>query len=276
MKKSFFVTLVVLFFILLYGMGEAFVPQTPHLLYLVIEKIKQPVGIEAFQIKKILNYQEIDPPFFEFEEKLIYSYPKQFRSEIISNTTTSFSIESDFNFVKVTDGINTSESKSPVDQYTDILLYRDYETLMNQLINSGVDTKKVVFRRYKDSICYVIGQPIEKGKPFASLWIEKETFLPIKYVVEKEGWIVEFFYNNWQRVSKTWYPMQISIFLDRQLFSMIHVKTFDLKAGFSKDLFDIEHIKKVFPKNEIESLDENERQVEELNKQIEEFKNLYE
>ncbi len=276
MKKSFFGTLVFLFFILLYGMGEAFVPQAPHLLYLVIEKIKQPVGIEAFQIKKILNYQELDPPFFEFEEKLIYSYPNQFRSEIISNTTTSFSIESDFNFVKVTDGINTSENKSPVDQYNDILLYRDYETLLNQLVRSGVDTKKVVFRRYNDSICYVIGKPIENGKPFASLWIEKETLLPQKYVVEKDEWIVEFFYNNWQRVSKTWYPMQISVFLDRQLFSMIHVKSFDLKAGFSKDLFDIEHIKKVYPKNEIKPFDENERQVEELNKQIEEFKELYE
>ena len=276
MKKSFFVTLVFLFFTLLYGMGEAFVPQTPHLLYLVIGKIKQPVGIEAFQIKKILNYQELDPPFFEFEEKLNYSYPNQFRSEIISNTTTSFSIESDFNFLKVIDGINITESKSPVDQYNDILLYRDYETLLRQLINSGVDTKKVAFRRYNDLICYVIGKPIEKGKPFASLWIEKETLLPQKYVVEKEGWVVVFFYNNWQRVSKTWYPMQISIFLDHQLFSMIHVKTFDLRGGFSKDLFDIEHIKKVYPKNEIEPFDENERQVEELNKQIEEFKNLYE
>jgi hypothetical protein len=105
---------------------------------------------------------------------------------------------------------------------------------------------------------------LEKGRPFASLWIEKDTYLPKKYVIKKNGWLVEFFYDKWQKVSKTWYPMQVSIFLDNQLFAMVDVKSFDLESGFSPELFDIEKIERLFPKNDPNSVDENTRQVEEL------------
>ena len=280
MKKSFYlissIFLLNLFFILLPGTGGAFVPQTPHLLHLVIQKIKQPVGIQAYQTKKILNYKDAGVGFLELEEKLIYAYPNQLRSDIISDTMTSFSIESNFRFVRVMDGVIVSHDKSLVDLYTDILLYRDHESLLNQLVMAGIDTEKVSFQRYNDIICYVIGSSLQKGKPFAGLWIEKESFLPIKYVVEKNGLMVEFFYNNWQRTSKTWYPMQVSIFLDNQLFAMIHVRSFDLKSGFSSSLFDIDHIERLYPKNDPASLDEDLQEIDELDKGIENFKKLYE
>jgi len=262
--------------ILASGTGEAFVPKAPHLLHLVMEKIKQPVGIEAYQTKKILNYEDTQNDLTVLEEKLIYAYPNRFRSEIISDTMTSFSVESDFKVVKVMDGVIVSHDKLLVDLYTDILLYRDYETLLDQLSLAGIDTDKVSFQRVNDTICYVIGSPLGKGKPFPGLWIEKASFLPIKYIAEKNGWIVEFFYNNWQRVSKTWYPMQVSIFLDNQLYAMIHVRSFDLKSGFSKDLFDIEHIELLYPENGFDPFDENTEQVDDLDKRMEDFKKLYE
>jgi len=276
MGKRFFLIFFVLFFILAPGLGEAFVPQTPHLLYLVIEKIKQPAGIEAYQTQTVLNYQDSEKGYSTLEEKLIYAYPNRLRSEFISDTLTSFSVESDFKFVKVMHGVIVSQEKSLVDLYTDILLYRDYESLLNQLILAGIDTEKVSFQRYNDTICYVIGRSTAKGKPFPSLWIEKDTFFPIKYVVEKNGRQVEFFYGNWQRVSKTWYPMQVRIFLDNQLFSMINVRHFNLNSGASSSLFDIAHMKRLYPENESDSLDENSKQVDELDKRLEDFKKLYE
>ncbi len=265
-----------LFFTLLPGVCSAFVPEASHLLYLVIEKIRQPVGIEAFQTKMILNYEDTQEGYTELEEKLYFRYPNQFRSEVISDAMTSFNVESDFEYIKVMDGVTIAKEKSPVDLYTDILLYRDHEGLLNQLIMTGIDTGKVSFQRYNDMVCYVIGRPFEKGKPYAGLWIEKNTFFPRIYVVEKNGWIVEFFYNNWQRVSKTWYPMQISIFIDNQLFAMVNVKTFDLSSQISPSLFDIGHIEQMYPRNDSDSLNENDKHVDELDKRIEEFKKLYE
>jgi len=256
-------------------MGDAFVPQAPHLLYLVVEKIKQPVGIEIFQIKNISGYPDRGNEYTEIKEKLIYVTPNRLRTQIISDTMTSFSVESDFRFVKVKDGVIVSHDKLPIDMYTDILFYRDYKSFLNQLSLAGIDTDKVSLQRYNDIICYVIGRSLEKGKPFAGLWIEKDTFLPMKYVVEKNGMKVEFLYHNWQRFSKTWYPMQVSIFLDNQLFAKVDVKSFDLKSGFSASLFDIGHIDQLYPKNHSDFPDENSKQFDVLGKRLEDFKKLY-
>ena len=266
-----------LFFVLVSGTGEAFVPQAPHLLYMVMEKIKQPVGIKSYQTKEILDYgEEQEGGVTELEEKLYFSYPNRFRSQIVSDTRTSFSVESESKVVKVMDGTIISHEKSLVDHYTDILLYRDYESLLNQLVLSDIDTEKVSFQRYDDTVCYVIGAPIDRNKPFAGLWIEKQSLFPVKYVVEKNGLIAEFFYSNWQRISKTWYPMQVSIFLDNQLFAMIHTKTIELASVFPLNLFDIEYIERLYPENLPDSFDDNTRQVDELDKRMEDFKKLYE
>ncbi|WP_300459734.1 hypothetical protein [Desulfobacula sp.] len=276
MKIRFFLSVVILSFMLLPGAGEAFIPQTPHLLHLVLTKIKQPVGIEAVQTKKIINYQDTEKGVVELEERLIYRYPNQFRVEVVSDTLTRFSVESDGGFIRVADGVTVSHEKSPVDLYTDILLYRDLDSLLNQLVLAGIDTTRVSFQRQNDSICYVIGRPGLKGKPFASLWIEKESFLPIKYVVEKNGWTVEFFYRNWQPVSRTWYPMQVHIFLDHQLFGTIDVSQIDLASDSPLSLFDIEHIEQLYPPQQPDALDEHSKQVDELDRRMEEFKKLYE
>ena len=266
----------VLFSIFMPGNGEAFVPQAPHLLHLVIEKIKQPVGIETFQTKKILNYQDPDKEVIELKERLIYKNPGRVRSEILSDHSISFSVESDLGFVKVVNGVIVTHEKPLADLYTDILFYRDYQSLLNQISLAGVDTGKVTFQRYKDTVCYVIGRSLGKGKPFTSLWIEKDTVFPVKYVVRKNGLLIEFFYHNWKRISRTWYPMQVRIFLDNQLFATVDVQRVDLKSGFPASLFDIEYIQRLYPVNDPDSLDENSKQIDELDKGMENFKKLYE
>ncbi len=257
MKKKLLLPFFLLFPFLLAGTSAAFVPQAPHLLHLVMQKIKQPVGIEIFQTKKFFNYENSEDIYVELEEKLIYLYPNQLRSQILSEVTTNFYVESDFEFIKISDGAVSLCGKPLVEQYTDILLYRDHETLLTQLDLSGIDTSKVSFQRYDDKICYVIGGSQEKGKNFPGLWIEKETFLPVKYVVEKNSQRVEILYHNWQKISRTMYPMQIYIFLNDKFFAMIDVKTFDLRSDFSPTLFNIDHIESLYPQkkpvNELEN-----------------------
>jgi len=255
MKKRLFLSIFILFSLLFTGTGQAFIPEAPHLLYLVISKIKRPVGIEARQTRTILNYQDSGPPYIELEEKLLFAYPDKLRIQVLSQDLASFSVESDFEFVKIIDGALFSSDKSLIDLYSDILLYRDHETLLNQLDLWGIDTTKVSFQRYNDTICYVIGGPLEENQGnnfnFPGLWIEKDTFLPIKYVVEKNGKRVEFFYKNWQKISKTMYPMQIHIFLDNRLFAMINLNNVHLRSGFLPILFDINTIISLYPKDRL-------------------------
>ena len=247
MKKKLLLPFFLLFSFLLSGTSAAFVPQAPHLLYLVMQKIKQPVGIEAFQTKKFFNYENSENIYVELEEKLIYLSPNQLRLQNLSEVTTNFYVESDFEFIKISDGTIVSRDKPLVEQYTDILIYRDHETLLTQLDLSGIDTSKVSFQRYDDKICYVIGSSHEKGKNFPGLWIEKETFLPLKYVVEKNSQRVEVLYHNWQKIHRTMYPMQVYIYLNDKFFAMVDVKNIDLRSDFSHALFNIDHIESLYP-----------------------------
>lgn len=267
-KRKVFI-LGFLFLTLLCNAGDAFVPKAPHLLYLVIQKIKQPVGIEAFQTQKIIHYSETQPPYTEFEERLLYAYPDRLRAELISGPEKGFSVESNLEFAKVRNGYVVSRQKSLPDRYSDILLYRNYESLLALLADAGVDTDQVSLQRYRDTVCYVIGASLETSSPFAGLWIEKDTFFPVKYVVSQNGRVVEFFYGKWQRVSKTWYPMQTSIFSDDRLHAMVNVKRYGLKSFKSESMFNIDTLSRAYPDEEkSDAMDKNSRQVNELEKDI--------
>ncbi|MFH2058350.1 MAG: hypothetical protein ABIJ59_05575 [Pseudomonadota bacterium] len=277
MKIKFIFILSILFLTLQPATGRAFVPQTPHLLQLVVQKIKHPAGIQTFQKKTIVDRKSPEEKGILFQEELIYKYPDQLRSEAKSETMTSLSVESEYKFIKVINGEIVSRDKSPIDLYTDILLYRNHESLLGQMVLAGIDVTKVGFKRYKDTICYVIGQPGEKGQPFAGLWIEKDTFFPVKYAVKKNDWIVEYLYLNWQKISRTWYPMQIDILLDNQLFATIEVNNIALESDFSPSIFDISHIEQLYPEKQgPHDFNQGSKKHDELDKRIEEFKKLYE
>jgi len=269
MNKRAYLFLFIWVWILIPGSGEAYVPQAPHLLHLVVQKIKQPAGIEAHQIKTVMGQEGSEEKSSEIEEKLIYVFPNQLRSRIMSEAQTGFTVESNFKFIKVINGQVVSREKSVVDLYTDILLYRDHESLLKQLDSAGVETQKVSFQRYEGTICYLIGT-LESG-----LWIDKETFFPVRYVVKKNNWTVEFAYTDWQRQSKTWYPMSGGIYIDKRLLVTIAVKSFDLKSQVSSEMFNLEKIKQMYPEND-QDVSEKRMQNEALDKGLENFKKLYE
>ncbi|WP_022664149.1 hypothetical protein [Desulfospira joergensenii] len=275
---------------------EAFVPRAPHLFYMVIQKIKQPAGLITLQTRKIIRApQGSDPQMDEPEasvlpgskipgpgtpvpgsitlnEKLIYAPPDRLRVEVSSPDSIGFYVESDAGFIKVLNDKTIALEKSPLDFYTDVLLYRDYESLELKLAAEGIDTERVAFRRYGDRICYVVGRPLEKGKPFPGLWIEKESFFPVRYILIKKGWALEFRYENWQQVSRTWYPMETDIFMDGQKIAEIRVSHVELASGFSPDLFEVEGLKNTYPGADTRSPDK----IRDLDRQLEEFKKLYE
>ena len=258
------------------GTAGAFVPQTPHLLHLVISKIKQPVGVEARQTTTLLDCDTCDEQQADIREILIYDFPGRFRSDILSDSATSFKIESALGFIKISNGATVSTQKSFLDFYTDILLYRDHEALTHQLQLAGIDTQRVSLRRDKETICYVIGQPGEAGTPFAGLWIEKDTLLPFKYVVTVGDTLVECRYAQWMKISKTWYPMQVSILLDDQVFAAVDVSDVELKTGFAPALFDISDIKRLYPRKLPADVPEATSEgVDELEERIETFRKLY-
>ena len=306
MQKNVLISFLVFIVLLTAGSrGEAFVPQTPHLLHLVISKIKTPVGMVVYQTRHITESVqgplvpsdgEIDlsidqsqtensgepgpssldqPAAQPVWETLTYSFPTSLRSDIMTDTGLRFYALSESGFVKVDGGMVSAMEKPAVDYYTDPLLHRDYEIMAQALVLAGVNTEKVTFQRLDGQICYFIGQPPVDQAQMPGLWIDKESFFPVRYLIRKKKRVVDIRYGNWQRVSRTWYPMETRILVDGDLFVDIVVNRFELKSGFSPALFDVDKILSQYPVQGGAPDHGNENRIENLDGDIEDFSKLY-
>ncbi|MCG8634078.1 MAG: hypothetical protein MI863_09640 [Desulfobacterales bacterium] len=309
MQKNVFISFLVCIVILTAGSrGEAFVPQTPHLLHLVVSKIKTPVGMVVYQTRHIAGTvnlipedeggvsqerersedsgqdasentdteRSMAPPAVQsVEETLIYAFPDNLRSDIVTDAGARFYALSGSGFVKVDDEMIAATEKRPVDSYTDPLLYRDYGIMTEALVRAGVNTDKVTFQRLEGRICYLIGQPSVDQNLMPGLWIDKESFFPVRYLIRNKDRVVDIRYSNWQRVSRTWYPMETRILVNGHLFTDIVVNRFELKSGFSPALFDVDKILGQYPFRKGRPDHGNEDRIDDLDGDIEDFSKLY-
>ncbi len=311
-KRRLLSIIVVLILLLSCYNGYAFIPKGSDIISLSVEKIVEPMGLKISQKRKIyhkkeapeeikeieetegVNEQEIiespkdqvmqteqeaiELSFIEMEEKLWFSYPDNFRSESIAGSHEMICVESKGRYIKIIDEFVESKKKSLTDLYTDILLFRQPDLLTKRLKIFDVDIKLSSLQRYEDKIYFVVGIPPIQDKPSSSLWVEKDTSFPSRYTIYKDGMFVDIFYKDWQRVSRTWYPMEISVFLDGVLFSEAIVENFELETDFEKNLFNVKRLMNIYPEsgNYENSSGSQSNESNELEKSINEFKKLYE
>lgn len=298
MQKKYFISfLVFIVFLAAANRGEAFVPQTPHLLHLMVKKIRVPAGMTVVQTRKIATAATVaDAQTADIqvssetalEETLTYLFPEHLRSDLRLGSGNQFYVASGKGFVKVLNGEITKTVKSPGEYYTDPLLYRDHELLAQVLADAGINVEKVSLQRLDGNICWFIGDPgvpafgdDEGKKPSPGLWIGKDSFFPVRYLIRKSGRTMDIRYDGWHKISRSWYPRETRILVDGEFFVHISVGRVELTPGLARNLFDVEKILVRYPRKAegdqgrtdrdpgLESLDR------ELDKEIDTFNKLY-
>ncbi|THB75891.1 MAG: hypothetical protein D3926_19320 [Desulfobacteraceae bacterium] len=275
-RKSSILCVIILGWMLWPVGASAFIPTAPHLLDLVIKKIRQPVGMTVLQHRQVINANDPELAVTRIEEGLYYRFPGNLRSEIIKGPSYGIFVRSHEEFLKIQDGYVISLEKSLSDLYNDILIFRERETLSNYLEASGIDLELTSLQRFNDLIMFVIGRPPEAGQVFNSLWVDQDTFLPRKLILHKEGTLVEIYYDEWERFSKTWYPMQVTIFFNQELYSLIKASEVQLNSDIPVSMFDINALVDLYPQSVVTQSKTTLEEVEELDRKIEEFEKLFE
>ncbi len=270
--------------------AQAFMPNCNQLLYMMEKAMGHgSMGLLVQQTKVIPDlkdsdtYQDIDQ--YSFMEKLTMFPPGNVRTDILSGPNSGYSIESDLKYIKVANDIIISESKSLEDHYTDILLCQSQKNLKTMLTLTGMNTAMVGYDRCSGKICYVIGNP-DRQLMSSALWIDHETFLPIRYRLCLNNQIIDFSYENWEKTSRIWYPMHITMHMDERIITIIeadHVSPIKKTDQPNSSLFDIKGIMQTLPKNiNTSSPDASILQpkrtdpIKELDKDIENFGKMYE
>jgi outer membrane lipoprotein-sorting protein len=262
MKK---VVLILSFIFIVCSPVYGYLPDSPFLLKLVVEKIGKPDRISVEQELEIFN-SAFENGIKIFQEQLRYNLVDSFRSDTKSKDKTKIYVYSNEASIKILDSQISSELESLMDSYKDILLIRDSELIFKKLKSIGIDMFVSSLGRFNNRLSYIIGA---KNNDFSvsQLWVDKESLCPTRLIIIRDSSKLEIRYFEWKRLRRTWYPRRIEFFESDVLTRIVRVKKVVLNPIFKKNIFDIEFLKSVYEKEKIDIKDKDD----EVTKTIEKF-----
>ncbi len=180
---------------------------------------------------------------------------------------------------------DSQKTNNGFDIYKDILLLRSKSLLQQHLDSLGVDTAISSIRRFQNRIFYVAGAQYPDAEPM-QLWVDRETLRPTRWIIQgkheaRSESTYEIRYLEWRRFGRNgkasfWHPMRIRFFLNDRLTREILVKSLKINPVFANTVFDIIHLKSLYPNNKSDrrNLDKTS-EIDEIQKTIHDFQKIY-
>ena len=291
MKHKHIVKPLLLLIIFLCGIqtiADSYVLKAPYIIDLMIRNMGKVKSADITQT--LLLYPDNHTQnTAELTETVKYDFPLAFRSDITSAKIQRIHLVSHGDVCTMLDGkIVANDSQLPnnkFDIYKDILLMRSGTLLQQHLDSLGVDTAISSIGRFQNRIFYVVGAQYPDAQPM-QLWVDRETLRPVRWIIKSNHEAhsesaYEIRYLEWRRFgqnSKTafWYPMRIRFFSDGRLTREIIVKNIKINPAFAKTVFDIAHLKSLYPYNNSKRMNLGKTsEIDEIQKTIHDFQRLY-
>lgn len=224
-----------------------YVLKTPQLLDLAVKKLGKLSSLEVKQKLVYLNAGE-EGGSVEFDETVWYLFPDSFRSDITGTSAGKVHIVSGDSVLTVVNESVVSESENGFDHYKDLLLLRNRILLRQRLVSLGINTEKTRLERYNGSLVFVIGDDDDHYSASPKLYIDKDTFLPVMWVLNpgddyKGIDRLEVRYHKWKRVKRSYYPTKIQFVKNGRVVREVRVLKLTLNPVLDKALFDTEAAK---------------------------------
>ena len=201
--------------------------------------------------------QEPPPVPVTLEGSISYKFPENFREEIHYPTGLGIVVVSPAGVAKVEENYLISEYEDQYDLYKEPLLYRNSQLLMDRLSLAGVKTDTCSLGYWQGKVAYVIGaQYPDESVP--QLWVEKNTFLPIRFIVTRTvpgrfQESLEVQYSEWQgllvqdgKKIRHRYPGRIIFVSQERIISQRTLVNYAMNPSFPSDAFDILRMKKAY------------------------------
>lgn len=280
LKKSLVIFFFLVTLVCLYTSTNAYVLSGAHILELMTQAFGKTKSLLVSQTL-VLHNDSSQKNGVELSETLRYIFPQMFRSDVLSENVHRIHILSQGEILTVIDKEVTDESVNRYDRYKDILLFRSREILQDKLSLNGLDLTVSSLGRFQGKPAYVLGAQYP-DKMSSQIWLDKNTFRPFRWIITSKAVqdyedSMEVRYKEWRQVSNTWYPMHIEFLTNGVLVREINVQTIKVNPSFPDELFDIEHLKSIYPQVAQAVPDQDKTEgLDEVQKTIEDFKKLYE
>jgi hypothetical protein len=217
----------------------------------------------------------------ELEGTLRYVFSRAFRSDVKSPNSERIHIVVAGRTLTIIDNNIVSDAANRFDLYKDILLYRSREALADRLLQMGVDASVSSLGRFEEKTVFVLGANYP-DETVNQLWVDKDTLLPLRLIIRDvygadNSDKVEIRYLIWWKIGEIQYPSKIEFYQDDNLVRVSQAISFEENAMFSEELFDIEHLKMIYPRTPLQPISpEAAEEPSEIQKTIEDFKRIFE
>lgn len=281
-KKYFAVIVAIVLIGVVSSPASGYVLTGSQLLELVVAKLGKAKSLKIKQ-KLVLYDTKLEDGSVELDETVKYLFPEMFRSEVISKDTKKIHVASSEQSLIILDGKIASEFESGFDHYKDLFVFKDRMTLQKRLQVLGLDTEKTRIERYNDKIVYIIGQKESYGDIYPQLYLDKKTFLPIKWLLRGSTFSgektepLEVVFYDWKKYKRVWFPGRIEFYENQVLTREIRVEKVKVNLKMKDSLFDFQALKTEFSvpditENKMEKTDkksETRKKIDGLDKIIE-------
>jgi hypothetical protein len=213
-------------------------------------------------------------------EAVRYVFSRAFRSDLESDAASRIYVSSGGRSLTIVDGVRTPEARNRFDWYKDLLLYRERPRLVEHLSHLGVDVSVTSLGRFEGQIAYVLGA-IYPDESVVQVWIDKETFRPLRWIIPGAAGggtdALDIRYFEWRDLGEIRYPMRIEFFQNGEMTRVIEAERYEVDAGFSNDLFDIERLRAEYPATAETASGAGSREgMSDIQRALEDFKRLFE
>ena len=259
---------------------KAYVLHGYHLLDLMLKEMG---SARELQVVQKSTFADTTTPDLTtgINETISYLLPGAFRSESTSSAGDKIHVFSNGRSLTIINQRIVSERESDLDRYKDVFLFNTRERLKNHLTRLGMAPDVSSIGRYQGTIVYVLGAkyPDEKAP---QLWLDKDTFRPVRWLIrpaatDNPSASFEVRYNGWRKTETVWYPFEIEIYQGGRLLRKLQVAQLRVNPKLSHQLFDIAHLKSIYPKGEpLPSEPSGSGDKNEVQKTIERFRRLFE
>ena len=313
-KKLLIICFLVFSSFLFSGLAQAYVLQGLHILDLMIEQLGQAQGLFVSQdlifyrlvsqidtqpnetVEENQAWEETELPAdqkiqldqrvaveetLELEETLRFIFSKAFRSDAKSFDSERIYVVSGNRSLTIVDGNIVPSVANRFDLYKDLILYRTREGLADRLWDLGVDVSISSLGRFEGEINFVLGA-VYPDESVSQIWIDRETFLPTRWIIRglagsSGSDLLEIRYLTWWKSGQSRYPSRIEFYQDGNLVRVNQVKSFREADIFPADLFDIAHLRSIYPLVPEQPLVPGEpEEPSEVQRAIDEFKRVFE
>lgn len=234
---------LLLFLMVSTGSAQAYLLSASQITRQMVKKLGKPVTVTLQQKETFFRPPaplESEGELLVFDEVVELSVPDRFHSvmKIQGKKVEQFSTVKVW--FRVVDGVVTETPERVADRYRDFLQFRRGSFLKKRLADAGVDLSLTSLNRHAGRIAWVMGATASDRVVRPQLWVDKETFLPLRWILlegEKDPQQIEIWYRDWFKQGDAFFPRLVEFYAQGRLFREIRVESVTPGTPLSGALF---------------------------------------